>query len=109
MARERLRGSAAALDLLLAGCLLVFLVAVSPHLVIHAFEEHQDHSHHTKPTCLLYIQNQLTIGEMQFAPTGIGPPALAEALLDERPATHLPTAHRYAIRPRAPPRFHGLA
>jgi copper chaperone NosL len=55
-----------------------------------------------------YVQNQLTIGEIQFAPTGIGPPALTGRLLEERPATPLPTSPRYTIQPRPPPRFHGF-
>jgi len=107
MAREKARGPAAALDLLMAGCLFGFLVTVSPHLVSHAFDEGQHDGHRSTPTCLLYAQSQLATGEMQLAPIRIAPPAPAEILLDERQAAPLSTSPRYAIRLRAPPRSRG--
>jgi hypothetical protein len=98
---ERLCRSAAVCSLLTAGFLFAFLVTISPHLVRHAFEEH-DH-HHGPPTCPLLIQSQLTHAEPEIGAVP-GVPTLAVGLVPERlPTADPPAPSVHAVQPRAPP------
>jgi hypothetical protein len=89
--------------LLAAALLLVYLIAIAPHLVRHTFDEH--HGHHGKPACPLYTQSQLSTAECHLVPAEIGSPPLAGLLPDQKLAAHPLAPARYAIQPRAPPHF----
>ena len=97
-AGENLRRRSATVSLLAAAFLLVYLVAVSPHLVHHLFEEN-----HGRPTCPLLIQSQQTTAELQPDPPMVGPPNLKGTLADQEPTRVLPGPTAHASQPRAPP------
>ncbi len=101
MTRARPWRVAAVAGSLTAAFVLVYLTAISPHLVRHAFEAH--HGDHGKATCPLYAQSQLTTAEFHPVPIGIGPPTLMGPLPEQKPAAHPPLSSRSTIRPRSPP------
>jgi hypothetical protein len=87
-------------SLLAAGFFLAYLIAVSPHLVHHAFEDHQ-----TRPTCPLLIQSQQTMAEPQHGPSPIVPVVLAEIVAARTTVAALPLLIPLRLPPRAPPRL----
>jgi hypothetical protein len=93
-----LRRHVAPIGLLAAGCLLVFLIALSPHLVHHAFEKH-----HGLPECPLLLQSQLATADLQPDAPTLEPPAVAEPLPVPEPTALLPTPFAPTSQPRAPP------
>ena len=93
-----LRRCAAPIGLLAAGYLLVYLIALSPHLVHHAFERH-----HGDPECPLLIQSQLATAELQPDVPAVGPPGVAGPLPVLEPTVLLPTPFAPTSQPRAPP------
>ena len=95
---EWTKGASAIVSLVTAGLLLLFLVAVSPHLAHHAFEKH-----HGPPKCPLLIQSQLTTAELQDDSLTVGPPVFAGSLPEQKPTPDLPSPPRHASQPRAPP------
>ena len=97
-AGENLRRRSASVGLLAAGFLLVYLVAVSPHLVHHLFEEHHGH-----PSCPLLVQSQQTTAELQPDPPLVGPPVLMGTLADQKATAFLPSPPAHTSQPRAPP------
>ena len=86
---EALRRRLAPIGLLTAGCLLVSLIALSPHLVHHAFEKH-----HGVPECPLLLQTFQSTVELQPAVPAIRPPRVAEPLPVPEPTALLPRAVR---------------
>ena len=86
------------LGLLTAGLFAAYLVALSPHLVHHLFDE-KDHG---RPACPHFAQNQQTPSLQPDSPS-LTPPiqvATAEVL---PPGLALPRPDPTLIRPRAPP------
>jgi hypothetical protein len=92
------RRHTAQVSILVAGFLLVYLIAVSPHLVHHAFEKNEG-----RPACPLLIQSHQTTAEIAHCPSPVTPVVLTGLL------AVLPTAepHQQLLscqrQPRAPP------
>jgi hypothetical protein len=95
---EALRRRGTPIGLLAAGCLLVYLIAIAPHLVHHAFEKH-----HGPPECPLLLQSQLATADLQPDVPAVGPPDVAEPLPVPEPTALLPTPFAPTSQPRAPP------
>ena len=93
-----LRRCGTPIGLLAAGCLLVYLIAVSPHLVHHAFEKH-----HGPPECPLLLQSQLATADLQTDVPAVAPPGVAEPLPVREPTVLLPAPLAPTSQPRAPP------
>lgn len=95
---ERVQRRSAIVSLTIAVFLVLYLVAVSPHLVRHAFE-----NHHGPPECPLLIQSQLTTAVLQDDTLTVGPPVLAGTLPEQKLTPYLPSPPRHSSQPRAPP------
>jgi hypothetical protein len=93
-----LRHRVAPIGLLAAGFLLVYLIALSPHLVHHAFEKH-----HGPPECPLLFQSQLATADLQPDVPAVGPPDVAGPLLAHELTLVFPTPRATTSQPRAPP------
>jgi hypothetical protein len=93
-----LRRCGTPIGLLAAGCLFVYLIALSPHLVHHAFEKH-----HGPPECPLLLQSQLATTDLQPDLPAVGPPGLAGPLPVSGPIVMLPAPPTPTSHPRAPP------
>jgi hypothetical protein len=93
-----LRHRLAPIGLLAAGFLLVYVIALSPHLVHHAFEKH-----HGPPECPLLLQSQLVTADLQPDVPAVGPPDVAGPLLAPEPTLVFPTPRATTSQPRAPP------
>jgi len=83
---------------LTAGCLLVYLIALSPHLVHHLFEEHHD-----TPTCPFLALSQHT-PELQPDPLALPPLGVTDTLDEPHRAVPLLVPLVLGSHPRAPPR-----
>jgi len=83
---------------LVAGFLLVYLIAVSPHLVQHLFEEDHD-----SPACPFLALSQHT-PELQLDPLTLTHLVLTGIFEGEDHALSIPSPLIYGNHPRAPPR-----
>ena len=100
------------LPILTAGFFLAYLIAVSPHLVHHAFEEDHGHQHghsrqddNGRPSCPLLLLSQQTHSELQDALSFIAPPVLVSLLASPQGPTVLALLLQPLRQPRAPPRL----
>ena len=88
-----------AAGLLTAGLFLAYLIALSPHLVHHFFDEDQG-----RPACPLLAQSQQT-PELQPDPPTLIPPISTESLHSVFAGTSLRASPDLTVGdPRAPPR-----
>jgi hypothetical protein len=83
---------------LTAGCFLLYLIALSPHLVHHLFEKDHD-----SPTCPFLALNQHT-PELQPDPPPLTPLSLTGPLDEPKRTASLPVPLIHGSHPRAPPR-----
>ena len=81
-----------------AGLFLAYLIALSPHLVHHFFDEDQG-----RQACPLLAQSQQT-PELQTDPPTLTSPISTERLLLVFPRASSPSPDFTASDPRAPPR-----
>ena len=82
---------------LAAGFFLVYLIALSPHLVHHLFDEDHD-----SPSCPFLALSQHTPG-LQTDPSSVTPLIVTETLDDQKPTVPLPSPQVHSSHPRAPP------
>lgn len=85
-------------SVLTAGLFAAYLIALSPHLVHHLFEED-----HGLPACPLLAQSQQT-PQLQPDPPGLPLPGEGEAVLVARVESPLLPPVPPPSEPRAPPR-----
>lgn len=90
--RERTVGALA------AGCFLLYLIALSPHLVHHLFDEDHD-----SPACPFLALSQHT-AELQPDPPALTPLRVTDTLDEQRRTVSLPVPLVHGSHPRAPPR-----
>jgi hypothetical protein len=83
---------------LTAGCFLLYLIALSPHLVHHLFEKDHD-----PPTCPFLALSQHT-PELQPDPPALTRLIVTGILDDHKPTVSLPAPPVLDSHPRAPPR-----
>jgi hypothetical protein len=87
-----------ALASLTAGLFVTYLVALSPHLVHHLFDENQGH-----PACPHLAQSQQT-PELPSDPPALDPPVQSEPVQLFLASASLPSPDLTGSHPRAPPR-----
>jgi hypothetical protein len=83
---------------LAAGCFLLYLIALSPHLVHHLFDEDHD-----SPACPFLALSQHT-PELQPALPALTPLRVTDTLDEQRRPVSLPVPLIQGSHPRAPPR-----